>query len=241
MNQRQFPAVTAAAVGGVRPRLVQRRQRPAGAAATTPTSPGPFSLVDGPMPELWPQFGALARVPVLVVRGENSDILSAQTLEEMRARHPRLDAITVPGQGHAPLLKDAPTVSAIAEFLAQADAMPQRRSSAPRHVPPSRRPGVSDLAGICLPFAQRSILLTTCRESRIGRRNAHAHQGRPGFRHRAAVRRRRRRRPLDRRRLPDGHGAAAGHRRAAAHPRLVPDRHGRAAVDQGRVRRGPAR
>ena len=47
-----------------------------------------------------------------------------QTVEEMRARHPRLNAITVPGQGHAPLLKDAPTVGAIAEFLAQADAIP---------------------------------------------------------------------------------------------------------------------
>lgn len=80
-----------------------------------------ISLTDGPMPELWPQFGALARVPVLAIRGENSDLLSEKTLAEMRSRHPRLTAIGVPGQGHAPLLKDAPTIRAIAEFLARTD------------------------------------------------------------------------------------------------------------------------
>ena len=81
-----------------------------------------FSLMDGPVPELWPQFGALAHVPVLAIRGENSDILSAKTVEDMRARHPRLEAFTVPGQGHAPLLKDAPTISTIAAFLLRTDS-----------------------------------------------------------------------------------------------------------------------
>ena len=80
-----------------------------------------FSLMDGPMPELWPQFGALAHVPVLVIRGENSDILSARTLDSMRTRHPRLHTITVPGQGHAPLLRDAPTIASVAAFLRRAD------------------------------------------------------------------------------------------------------------------------
>lgn len=84
-----------------------------------------FSLMDGPMPELWPQFGALAHVPVLAIRGENSDVLSAKTLESMRARHPRLETFTVPGQGHAPLLKDAPTVAAVAAFLERTEAAAQ--------------------------------------------------------------------------------------------------------------------
>ena len=83
----------------------------------------PFSVTDGPAPALWPQFGALMRVPVLAIRGEHSDILSVKTLEEMRARHPRLTAITVPGQGHAPLLMDVPTNTAIAEFLVRADTL----------------------------------------------------------------------------------------------------------------------
>lgn len=80
-----------------------------------------FSLMDGPIPELWPQFGALALIPVLAIRGENSDILSTKTLEEMRSRHPRLDTFTVRGQGHAPLLRDSVTLSAIQAFLSRCD------------------------------------------------------------------------------------------------------------------------
>jgi pimeloyl-ACP methyl ester carboxylesterase len=88
-----------------------------------------LSLADGPIPELWPQFGALARVPVLTIRGEHSDILSPKTLEEMRARHPRLDTFTVRGQGHAPLLKDPPTQSAIQAFLQRADHESRARAA----------------------------------------------------------------------------------------------------------------
>ena len=80
-----------------------------------------ISVKDGPTPELWPQFSALAHVPMLAIRGENSDILSERTFAEMRARHPRATAVTVRGQGHAPLLMDAPTIDAIASFLARSD------------------------------------------------------------------------------------------------------------------------
>ena len=68
------------------------------------------------VPELWPQFMSLARVPVLAIRGELSDILSVQTLNEMARRHPRLDALMVPRQGHAPLLRDAMTLGRILAF-----------------------------------------------------------------------------------------------------------------------------
>jgi pimeloyl-ACP methyl ester carboxylesterase len=81
-----------------------------------------LSVLDGPMPALWPQFEALKPMPVLVIRGENSDLLSQTTVEEMRRRHPRLASIIVPGEGHAPLLRDAPTISAIASFFAETDA-----------------------------------------------------------------------------------------------------------------------
>ena len=81
-----------------------------------------LSVKDGAIPQLWPQFMALAQVPVLVVRGEHSDILSAGTAEEMLRRHPNCAAITVPGQGHAPLLMDELSVSAIQHFIAAAEA-----------------------------------------------------------------------------------------------------------------------
>ncbi len=76
-----------------------------------------LSVLYGPVPALWPQFDALKRVPVLVVRGENSDVLAAETVAEMRRRHPALATVTVPNQGHAPLLKDVGTIEAIRHFL----------------------------------------------------------------------------------------------------------------------------
>ncbi len=80
-----------------------------------------LSVLDGPMPALWPQFASLSRIPMLVLRGENSDILSVGTVEEMRRRHPDVQDHTVPGEGHAPLMKDRPTQDLIAAFLARTD------------------------------------------------------------------------------------------------------------------------
>ena len=77
--------------------------------------------LDKPLPELWKQFEALAHVPLLALRGENSDLLAPATVEEMLRRHRRAQALTVPGQGHAPLLADAPTIEAVCRFVAGCD------------------------------------------------------------------------------------------------------------------------
>lgn len=73
------------------------------------------------IPELWPQFDGLQHVPLLVIRGANSDLLSAETAAAMVARHPDATLVTVAGQGHAPLLLDSPTVEAICRFAARCD------------------------------------------------------------------------------------------------------------------------
>ena len=73
------------------------------------------------LPEMWPQFEALAHVPVMVLRGENSDLLSAKTVEEMAQRHPTLTAVTIHAQGHAPLLTDRFSMGVIADFLRGTD------------------------------------------------------------------------------------------------------------------------
>ena len=73
------------------------------------------------MPDLWPQFIALGQFPTLVIRGANSDLLSSETMEAMVERHPNLRTLTVPGQGHAPLLNDTETVETIGTFLAAND------------------------------------------------------------------------------------------------------------------------
>lgn len=73
------------------------------------------------IPVLWPQFTSLAGVPVLAIRGEHSDLLTPRTLDEMAERHVRLERLTVAGQGHAPLLRDVPTLEAIRAFAGRCD------------------------------------------------------------------------------------------------------------------------
>jgi pimeloyl-ACP methyl ester carboxylesterase len=72
---------------------------------------------DAPLPTMWPQFAALAQRPAMVIRGGLSDILSAATVAQMKARHPALEVHVVEDQGHAPLLTDAAAVGAIGAFV----------------------------------------------------------------------------------------------------------------------------
>ncbi len=78
--------------------------------------------IERPLPPMWAEFGALARVPVLVIRGGNSDILSAETVAGMKERHPAMDVIEVPDQGHVPVLSGAGLLNSIAAFVAKCDA-----------------------------------------------------------------------------------------------------------------------
>jgi pimeloyl-ACP methyl ester carboxylesterase len=82
--------------------------------------------LEQPLPELWKQFDALAGVPVMVIRGENSDILSAATVEAMRARHEGLDVVEVPDEGHAPLLMGPGIIARIADFVRGCDGARRR-------------------------------------------------------------------------------------------------------------------
>ncbi|MER8504524.1 alpha/beta hydrolase [Mesorhizobium sp. M0204] len=76
-----------------------------------------------PVPDLWPQFDALAAVPMLVIRGANSKLLSAETLEQMRTRHADIETITVDGQGHAPFLESGILPGRIAGFFERAERL----------------------------------------------------------------------------------------------------------------------
>jgi len=82
----------------------------------------PLDLLDleAPIPDLWKLFEGLKPFPVLAIRGENSDLLPEQTLNEMQERHPNLTALTVSGQGHAPMLEGA-VIQAIRDLVLKAE------------------------------------------------------------------------------------------------------------------------
>lgn len=72
------------------------------------------------VPNLWPFFNRLARGrPVLLVRGETSDLLSPQIAAKMRKRAPKMDFVEVPGIGHAPMLDEPEARAAIFPFLSE--------------------------------------------------------------------------------------------------------------------------
>lgn len=74
--------------------------------------------LDGPMPDLWPQFEALALRPLMLIRGENSNLLSEETVLEMARRCPGMRLLVAEGQGHAPILHHMHLRQQIADFLA---------------------------------------------------------------------------------------------------------------------------
>lgn len=80
-----------------------------------------------PFPALWPQFDALASIPMLTIRGSNSSLLLTDTVAEMQKRHPGMATITVEGQGHAPFLETGDLPQRIAEFIDMAESAENQR------------------------------------------------------------------------------------------------------------------
>jgi pimeloyl-ACP methyl ester carboxylesterase len=86
---------------------------------------------------LW-QLWEKVECPVLILRGESSDLLSAATVDEMQRRGPtahagRVSAVELPGCGHAPALRSAAQVALVRDFL-----MPHGPSTASARSPTSR-------------------------------------------------------------------------------------------------------
>jgi pimeloyl-ACP methyl ester carboxylesterase len=75
------------------------------------------TLLERPVPDLWPLFGALTHLPLLLVRGERSDILLPDTVARMRAVRPDMEIAILPGIGHAPILTEPPIAAALLAFL----------------------------------------------------------------------------------------------------------------------------
>lgn len=74
-----------------------------------------------PAPPVWPLFDGLRNVPLLVLRGEHSDLLSRDTVTAMKSRHPDMTAIEVAGVGHPPVFWEETTIGPVREFAARCD------------------------------------------------------------------------------------------------------------------------
>src|SRR6185436_6268787 len=66
--------------------------------------------------ELWPVYDAI-RCPTLVLRGEQSDLLSRETAQAMTQRGPKARLVQIAGVGHAPTLLHADQIALVREFL----------------------------------------------------------------------------------------------------------------------------
>jgi pimeloyl-ACP methyl ester carboxylesterase len=78
----------------------------------------PFRLPAGEAGfDLWPAFSALAGIPSLIVHGEISDLLSAETVARMKAEVPTMESVTIPNVGHAPTLDEPEAQAAIDRLL----------------------------------------------------------------------------------------------------------------------------
>jgi pimeloyl-ACP methyl ester carboxylesterase len=82
----------------------------------------PFKL---PAPEpafdLWPAFETLHGLPSVLIRGERSDVLEAETASDMVRRLPLMEYVTLPRIGHAPTLEEPDAAAAIDRLLAKVD------------------------------------------------------------------------------------------------------------------------
>ncbi len=70
-----------------------------------------------PAPDLWPVFDCLEDLPLALIRGENSDLLSSKTASEMRRRRPDMLFADIPGRGHVPFLDETESLDILNRFL----------------------------------------------------------------------------------------------------------------------------
>lgn len=71
----------------------------------------------GPLPDLWPMFDACAGLPLALIRGANSDLLSVATADEMQRRRPDMIRAEVPGRAHLPFLDEREALGALRAWL----------------------------------------------------------------------------------------------------------------------------
>jgi pimeloyl-ACP methyl ester carboxylesterase len=72
---------------------------------------------DQPLPDLWPLFDALDGLPLALIRGANSDLLTTTTADEMTRRRPDMIRADIAGRGHVPFLDEPDALAALHQWL----------------------------------------------------------------------------------------------------------------------------
>lgn len=76
-----------------------------------------LAAFSAPPADGWPLFDALAGLPLALIRGANSDLLSETVADKMRRRRPDMIFASVPGRGHIPFLDEPESLTAIRAFV----------------------------------------------------------------------------------------------------------------------------
>jgi pimeloyl-ACP methyl ester carboxylesterase len=76
-----------------------------------------LAAFDQPPVDLWPLFDACAGLPLALIRGANSDLMSDATARAMQARRPDMAYAEIPGRGHIPFLDEPAALACIRSWL----------------------------------------------------------------------------------------------------------------------------
>ncbi len=92
-----------------------------GAGLTIPYDPSLrtafLAAFDGPAVDMWPLFDSLAGIPLALIRGANSDLLSPQTAANMLLRRPDMVFSSVAGRAHVPFLDEPESLATLHRFI----------------------------------------------------------------------------------------------------------------------------
>lgn len=76
-----------------------------------------LAAADAPVPDLWPVFDAMAGLPLALIRGANSNLLTQATADEMTRRRPDMIRADVPDRGHVPFLDEPDAVMVLTQWV----------------------------------------------------------------------------------------------------------------------------
>lgn len=77
--------------------------------------------LEQPSPDLWPLYDALGGLPLALIRGANSDLLTEACADEMLRRRPDMIRADIKNRGHVPFLDEKDARDALTEWLEDLD------------------------------------------------------------------------------------------------------------------------